>query len=739
MLNIILANIIWQPQLSLFRGGLLIVAVAVWLTLIYTRLVKRYSGRRLWLLFAPKAVIAVLLVLLFFDPVRTVKRNITQDLRFLVLTDNSSSMEVKDHETASRKARAESIANTLERRLPEAEFDKAFFTDHIVDNTDLPQSDGSAVRPTDLARVLLDIEQRQASGLYDGAVILTDGGDERFDPFRMPSLPIYFVAIGSEPGQYDDIEIHSAEAPDNVEPDTDFTLTVALQGYGDSSFIRNLDRLRVDLEERSGDNGKWIPVSNTTVDLRSGWTEAKMDIPGTSMEGERNFRILAQPIEGELTHLNNERYISVKVEKQRLRVLLYTRMLGRNESILRRMLVQDQGIDITSLIRLSGERFVVKSSDKENSGLPENFPDSAALLRPFQTVIIGSFPADGWSAKQMQALVEFVEQGGSAVFLGGEDSFGRGGYNETPLNALFPWNLRSDEPAPVLADLGVSVTPAVARQDLIRGWAEKMNAAHPMYIQSMNRPGRLRPGAVSLLDVLYENNKFSVIAIQPYGRGQVMGVGTDTIWRWRTAGKEAREAYDYFWSAAIRHIAGLEQGGRFLRVDFDKNTYHPGERAEIQTRVAGNYPEGRLHIQVDKVFQKEHQLLPIENLSGPQQEFRTRTLFENSGDYIFNFTLFIDNREIETYSKNIWVGSRINEGANIYVDRLFLKGLAARAGEKMIQENNQDTLVTRIKERMILRDQNQTQALVEYRGIYLILVTLILAGEWIIRRRMNLF
>ena len=38
-----------------------------------------------------KAVIAVLLVLLFFDPVRTVKRNITQDLRFLVLTDNSSS------------------------------------------------------------------------------------------------------------------------------------------------------------------------------------------------------------------------------------------------------------------------------------------------------------------------------------------------------------------------------------------------------------------------------------------------------------------------------------------------------------------------------------------------------------------------------------------------------------------------------------------------------------------------
>ncbi len=732
-------NLIWQSNVSLFQGGLLIVAALTWLYLIYRRLSHRHPNHRLWLLFMPKALVALLLLLLFFDPAWVRTKQVTPELRFLTVIDDSGSMEVIDRNGLPRRARAERIANRLEQRLSEITFDRAFFNHRLVLPEDRSGEDESELKKTDLAQVLMDIERQSAIGMYDGTVLLSDGGDERFEPFRMPSIPHYIVAVGSEPGSQNDIAIHAVNAPVFAETGADIDCSVSLRGYGDADFLRRLGRLRLDLEERAQDGESWMPVGRETVNLREGAAEAIMTIAGMAEEGERSFRIRIEPIDGELTHLNNERHFSIMVEERHWRVLLYARRLGRNISELRRMLAAEPGVELTSLIRLRDEMYAAGTESLESAEPLQSFPESAERLQPFRCLIIGAFPAHEWSDRQMQTVVDFVDDGGSVVFLGGEEAFGRGGYAATPLRPLFPWVIRDDEPEPVIAPLELGLAPAAAEQDMIRGWADTMREAYALQLHSMNRPGRLRAGAVGIVNALHEGERVPVIAFQPYGRGRVMGVATDTMWRWRMAGSESRAAYDRFWSNAIRFLAGQERSGRLLRVDFDRETYHPGERAEIRLRVPGDHPEGRIRVQVEKQFGDQIQTVPLEQRPGAFLSYIGHTLFLERGTYSFPFTVWIDHAPVETFVRQVRVGSSVNEGANIYVDHAFLNTLAARSGRVVTREDNMDPLLDQIAAQLTRIGKRQIEPLVQYRGIYLLVIVILLLSEWIMRRRFNLF
>ncbi len=733
-------RLIWQSNTSLFHGGFLILAVAVWLYVIYRRLKDRHPDHRLWFLFPPKALVAFLLLLLFFDPAWVITRWITPESRFLTIIDDSTSMEVMDRDGLSRYDRAKRIAEQLERQRPDITFDRASFKDHLVLSAEKTSNeDEPGYRETDLAQVLMDIERHSAIGSYDGVVLLTDGGDERFDPFRMPSIPHYIAAVGSDVGTYNDIAIHAVDVPVRAEAGTDIDCMVALRAYGDADFLQRLGRLRLDLQERTEHETSWATIGQEIVDLREGAVNVSMKIPGLDQEGEREVRVRIDTIDGELTHLNNERRFAVTVEERHWRILLYARRLGRSISELRRMLAAQPGMTLTALIRLRDEHFVGQTADPmEPTERLDSFPDSVTRLQQFRSLIIGAFPADEWSASQMQAVIDFVADGGSVIFMGGEDAFGRGGYADTPLQVLFPWVIRNDEPQLVITPLEVGLAPAVAQQGMISGWAEPMHDAHPLQIHSMNRPGRLRAGAVALLNAIHEGEHVPVIAFQPYGRGRVMAVATDTMWRWRMAGREARAAYDHFWNNGIRFLAGQKEEGRFLRMDFDRDTYHPGERAEIRLQILGDHPEGRIRVQVEKQFGTELQTVPLTRRSGTSPAFTGHTLFTERGKHPFTFTVWVDNEPVETFTRQMWVGSRLNEGANIYVDHAFLNTLAARSGQSVTRENDLVPLLEQIDSHRMRTIQRKSEPMVQYRGIYLLLIVIVLAGEWIIRRRLNL-
>lgn len=85
----------------------------------------------------------------------------------------------------------------------------------------------------------------------------------------------------------------------------------------------------------------------------------------------------------------------------------------------------------------------------ENEGIqadirpPEGIPQSLTDLQNFELLILSDVPATAFTRKQMEIIQTFVRDlGGGFIMLGGEQSFGLGGYFKSTLEELLP--VRSD-------------------------------------------------------------------------------------------------------------------------------------------------------------------------------------------------------------------------------------------------------------------------------------------------------
>jgi len=77
---------------------------------------------------------------------------------------------------------------------------------------------------------------------------------------------------------------------------------------------------------------------------------------------------------------------------------------------------------------------------------PEGLPRSLEDLNNFEVVVLSNVPATVLSNKQMDLIRVYVsELGGGLVMLGGDQSFGLGGYYKTPIEEILPVQCNFDE------------------------------------------------------------------------------------------------------------------------------------------------------------------------------------------------------------------------------------------------------------------------------------------------------
>ncbi len=90
--------------------------------------------------------------------------------------------------------------------------------------------------------------------------------------------------------------------------------------------------------------------------------------------------------------------------------------------------------------RLRNFAAALRAQDLELETRPlEALPEAAIELEAFDEIVLADVPATALSAKQMDALNEYVRDfGGGLIATGGENSFGAGGYGHTALDALLP-------------------------------------------------------------------------------------------------------------------------------------------------------------------------------------------------------------------------------------------------------------------------------------------------------------
>ena len=735
----------WQTHLNPILGAGLILGLGIWLIILYRRQRRQYSAKETMVLVVPKILIVLLLILAYFDPMWNVMQRPDENKKILALVDTSSSMEVEDRAEGSRGKRADGMLENLKQKLRSSyiDFESMEFDSEVYELPDRSRRQDKQlaenIRETDLGKCLVTIADKPDVSKYMSVLLLTDGGDELVQNIKLPEVPVYIAGMGSEPETWNDIAITRVESPEVVEGQSDFEVTADVAARCASySFATGAERVNVRVEEDDGQD--WVTRDSKFVDLGESGTRVKFILKSPSEMGVKKYRVRVETVDGELSELNNSRIFSIEVRENTLSVLLFAQQLGWDFRQIYKELSDDSSMALTSLFRVSRDRFVVRGSrQKGDENLEAGFPSTKGLLDLYNCVIIGSFPASQWRQGQLQALVEYVREGGAVIFLGGEHSFGQGGYSRTVIEPLFPWSISAGEPKLQTGQFTVNVPLSAANHSIVSEMSQLISQASGATIESINLSGSLRGGAINLLDASLGNRTVSVVALQRFGEGQTMGVATNTMWKWTQASDLLKQAYSHFWRQSVRNLSQWEEGERFVGVKWDKKSYKPGEQATTTIRVAGRYNPGQLHLKATLRAGEEPQPVSVEPVMGRENTFRAEMVFSKRAEYLFEVNAHVGEKLLESYEKTLVVGPSVNEGANLEVDHAFLDNLAMRSGGSYFRENELESLVESLRSRIIDYAVSVEIPLVQDKYIYIVIFLVILMLEWTMRRKMNLF
>ncbi len=731
-----LASLQWHPHLSGVWCSVLFGAGCAWLWLIYRRLLTRVSPAKARWLLAPKILILALLLLVLFDPVSAIQRSEPVKGHLLALVDSSSSMDVADDYRQPRVTRARQIVERWQRALPgqlrveSMEFDTKIHPPGAAS--------GNGLRGTDLGSCLLALSERADLGAYLGVVLLTDGGDEPLAATALPKVPLYVVGMGTDPSTWNDLAITDVQCPAEAEKDVDFEITADLQarvGHG-QGFGQRAGQARVLLEHRTGTN-TWEKLTEQTITLTDLRGRARLPVKGTQI-GLQHYRVTAGPLAGELSNLNNARVLTVNVQKKSLRVLYFTRELGQEFKMLRNELARDPGISFTALFRTTGDHYTVQGNRSAGDEvLAGGLPATKTGLAAYDLIIVGSFPAEESSPQQMQALLEFVEGGGALVFLGGENSFGRGGYAQTSLAPLFPCRLSNQEPELSHETVSVYVPPMGAGHPILATVEDILARSSPT-LDALNLVAELKSGATALLNARLGAREVPVIALQSFGKGKVLAIASNTLWKWATQPEPLGSAYGLFWRQAARNLTGKNEGGQNLAVKFDREFYRPGETAAVEVRALSPRATG-LRFTASMALNDQTAPISVDPVPGQAQTWQAKLLLRERGEYFFRLVAYQNERVLESFEKTLAVAPLLSEGSRLEVDQPFLQQLAQRGGGACFRETDADQLLQRLGGKHNRRVTVQESSLVEAGPWFLAGFLVLLVFEWFLRRKMGLF
>ncbi|MCP3142847.1 glutamine amidotransferase [Pyxidicoccus xibeiensis] len=388
----------------------------------------------------------------------------------------------------------------------------------------------------------------------------------------------------------------------------------------DFAFVRNSLTVEVEIHGR-GFSGRELPVvlsqEGKTVASKTVRLESSDDVKPVSFTftpdqtGRFVYTVTVPTFPDEAVADNNTRSFTLKVIRDRVRVLLVVGRPSWDERYLRGLLRQDANVDLVSfyiLRTLSDDPGVV--NERELSLIP--FPMDEIFdtkLDTFDVVIFQNFGHADPSlsiAEYERNLERYIHNGGAFVMIGGDSVLGEGRATMPTLMEALPVQAAgAANPEPFTARL----TPEGLRHPVtaIGTGASSTEAA---WAELPPIPGanltQARPGATVLLDHphLTSNGKNApLVAVWDYGRGRALVMATDASWYWAFAAHRdgsPNRAYDRFWGNALRWLV-RDPDLTTLKVTADPPSVEPGRPVGVvvQARMADYQPAQEAQVRVE--------------------------------------------------------------------------------------------------------------------------------------------
>lgn len=707
---------------------------------------------------------------------------------FVVLADNSQSLEIKDR--GARESRSEILRGCLkggsewQARLSQ-DFDVrryAFDTRlrAVTDFTEL-SADGTG---SSLRAALETLARRYSDRPLAGILILTDGNatdidDKNVDCKDLP--PVYPVLIGERAPAKDIGLTRVAVSQTNFEasPVTVRAEVVARGLAGEDIITQLFDASGNELQRKTVkavDDGKPLTLRYQLAPEEAGVSFYRLR---AVCESELD-QFDAPEKSREATLANNEREVVVDRGGGPYRVLYVSGRPNWEFKFMRRALAEDVEVELVGLIRIAkrepkfdyrgrvGEstnplfRGFGNEDDEEAEAYDEavlmrvgdlvdeeelraGFPKAADQLYRYHAMILDDLEAAFFTHDQMTLLEKFVSlRGGGFLMLGGSESFDRGGYQRSPIAELLPVYLDRYRAAPA-GRYRLSLT----REGWLEPWVRlrttedderRRLSAMPMF-RTVNRLARTKPGATVLARVTDTDGKtLPALVAQRFGKGRVAALMIGDMWRWGL-GRKSNEELDLekAWRQTVRWlVADVPQR---VELDVARQSDAPGPAMELKVRL------------------RDEEYAPLDNASvsvkitspdGAELELRAGSSDQEPGTYITTYV----PRAAGAYRFHVTatgadgsaVGEReagwAEEGAAaefraLEPNRELLARIARETGGELVPTNGIDEFVRSLPNRKIPITQAWIYPLWHQWWVFLLAVAC-LTGEWGLRRMKGL-
>ena len=411
------------------------------------------------------------------------------------------------------------------------------------------------------------------------------------------------------------------------------------------------------------------------------------------------------------------------------------------------------------LVGTRGFRTFIRSADpivRETNELflPTLTPSRGQFFEN-DVIFLGDMPQGSLSTRFCEMTKEFVSQFGGGLVVVAGPRFGPGQLAETPLADMLPVVVEADTKRRDDQEFRLMLTPAAVQYDFMRlGLSDIDNLKAWNNLAKLPWYQPVRRVDVRSTRVLAEHpsdtcadgvTRQPLIAIRQYGRGEVVYVGFNEMWRLRRLHGE--EFYRQFWGQLI-HRLGLSHAigshKRFV-VRADKSKYRSGDQVLVTVEAYDKefHPldEKTLlnHRLTAELIRPESNFAEgrAQTFSVPQLKpgvFETRIPVSKDGEYRLRVSDPISNEihEISFDVENISIERR-----NPVRNSILQKNLAAETGGGSYDLTNIDRFPDDFKP--VRKAETTVQIITLWNNwlVFNVLVGLLIV-EWFMRKTVNL-
>jgi len=711
--------------------------------------VHRSSGHRRHAAWILRAGLLAAALVLGFGPHWRRDETRVEPAPLALLLDDSASMRTSDEQYPG--TRIERVRTLLASGFAEELADRyALECWRFDDAIAATARDGSSLQgrgeATALPDALIALADEYRGRRVPDMVVISDGRSNiglepaaAIERLRAESVRVHTVLVGRAE-EAPDLVLEKIQAPDRLISGDVGLFALRVRGTGAGLPARARVRLLdeggsiLDEAETAAPEPEGVPLT-LTARLES--------------DGERRLVAEVEAAPGETALANNRLSFTVDVVRVKLRVLYVEGRPRWEYTYLQRRLVRSE-MDVQLQCWLSDVSPGFEQEHSRDVGPLLRLPVEAdELLEAYDVVILGeaeparltSDPLDG--ARFLDGVAGFVQRGGGLLLLSGPRHNPRALVG-SPLEPLLPVVIGREGAPPGAAFRPVPPDPqrphpvTMLESEAALNFALWANATPLQWFQPVER---LRPGAAAWLVHESLGNSFGpyVIAASTFApEGWVGWIGTDETWRWRFPGGEIY--LERFWRAALRQVAATRLRGEHgrARLDLDPATVEIGGFVQVEVRLLDEAYQPFVADQVLTRVEGRDEPLPLTAERERPGVFRGRIRTGLPGSFLITLPSpdAPESEPLASARYEVVLPSR--EMARTTPDAAALRALAERTGGEFVPLEDAARLLERLDGR-----ERVTRVLASRReplapAWILAALLLLAAGEWILRKTMNL-